>query len=93
MRTPARMTEARLALARRLAILRHDARALALDPSQFRPAAAATSQTWACRPVAMVWASRRISNPLVLTPPGFIQIDAESKIGRSAGRRQHPAER
>jgi hypothetical protein len=42
MRTPARVTEARLALGRRLAILRHDAGAL--NPIQFRPAAAATSQ-------------------------------------------------
>jgi hypothetical protein len=41
MRTPARMTEARLALGRRLAILRHDAGTL--NPSPFRPAAAATS--------------------------------------------------
>jgi hypothetical protein len=39
MRTPARVTEARLDRERRLAILRHDAGAL--NPIQFRPAAAA----------------------------------------------------
>jgi hypothetical protein len=39
MRTPARVTEDRLALGRRLAIMWHDAGAL--NPIQFRPAAAA----------------------------------------------------
>jgi hypothetical protein len=51
MRKPARLTEARLALGRRLAILRRDAGAL--NSIQFRSAAAAAQPTWACRSVVM----------------------------------------
>jgi hypothetical protein len=37
--------------------------------------------TWACRSGVMVWASRRVSSPLVLTPPDFIQIaDYEREV-------------
>jgi len=50
MRTPARATDAGLALWRRLAILRHDAGAL--HPIQFRSAAVATSQPGRAGPLS-----------------------------------------
>jgi hypothetical protein len=50
MRKPARVTEARLALGRRLAILRHDAGAL--NPIQFRPAPAATNRPGRAGPLS-----------------------------------------
>ena len=78
MKTPARVTEARLALGRRLAILRHDAGAL--NPAPVPVGRGGDQPTRACRSLVIVWASRRVSSPLVLTPPGFIQIDAPMAV-------------
>jgi hypothetical protein len=64
--------KARIALGRRLAIMRHDARAL--NSIQFRSAAAATSQPGRAGPLSWPWASPRVSSPLVLMPSGFIQL-------------------
>jgi len=77
MRPLVAVTEARLALGPRLANLRPDAGAL--NPIQFRPAAA-DQPIWACRSIVMVCASRRVSIPLVLTPPGFIQISDLARV-------------
>src|SRR5215469_7322056 len=70
MSTLTQVTEARLALRRRLAIMRPDTGA---EPD---PAPVGRDQpTWACRSVVIVRASPRVSIPLVLTTPGLIQID------------------
>src|SRR5262249_58735511 len=69
------------AAGRRLATLRHDAGAL--NPIQVPSGRGGDQPTWACRSVVMVWASRRVSSLLVLTPPGFIQIPAESELLRN----------
>src|SRR5215471_16731808 len=80
MSTLTQVTEARLALRRRLAIMRPDTGAEP-DPAPVgrdRP-------TWVCRSVVIVRASPRVSIPLVLTTPGLIQADYSRPIdGRVA---------
>jgi hypothetical protein len=69
-RNPARVTGAGLALgaAGHPAVGRQGA-----EPNPV-PTGHGGHPAWAYRSVVIVWASRRVSSPLVLTPPGFVQI-------------------
>lgn len=65
-----------------LAILRHDAGAL--NPVQFRPAAAPTSRPGRAGPLSSSGHHGESAAPLVLTPPGFTQIAESARLATAA---------